>query len=71
MCSYVDINNSDFPGIYAMSDGKGYAGPRPNMESHPHLKLDKTMTPIPHVSPGDMVFWHSVRAYVFLGTHYN
>ena len=57
---YIDITNSEFPGIYSMSDGKGYAGPRPNTDSHPHFNLDKTMTPIPHVSPGDMVFWHSV-----------
>ncbi|KZV72639.1 DUF1479-domain-containing protein [Peniophora sp. CONT] len=54
-----DITSSDFPGIYSMSDGKGYAGPRPNTDSHPHFNLDKTMTPIPRVSPGDMVFWHS------------
>lgn len=25
---------------------------------HPHLRLDKTMVPIPHVNPGDYVLWH-------------
>jgi hypothetical protein len=27
---------------------------------HPHLRLDKTMTSVPKVNPGDMVFWHCV-----------
>ncbi|OTB19227.1 hypothetical protein K445DRAFT_72774 [Daldinia sp. EC12] len=25
---------------------------------HPHLRLNKTMVPIPHVEPGDYVLWH-------------
>ncbi|KAF9007052.1 hypothetical protein BDQ17DRAFT_1351327 [Cyathus striatus] len=26
--------------------------------NHPHLQLDKTMTSIPRVEPGDQVYWH-------------
>ncbi|KAI1762333.1 DUF1479-domain-containing protein [Hypoxylon sp. FL1150] len=25
---------------------------------HPHLRLDRTMVPVPHVGPGDYVLWH-------------
>lgn len=38
----------------------GYAGPLPNPAQHPHLRLDETMTSVPKVNPGDMVFWHCV-----------
>ncbi|KAG6827163.1 hypothetical protein H0H92_012923 [Tricholoma furcatifolium] len=51
-----DISNPNFPGIYPR-DG-GYAGPRPTPELHPHLELEKTMTSVPKVYPGDTVFWH-------------
>lgn len=27
-------------------------------DTHPHLRLDATMTSIPHVEPGDVAFWH-------------
>ncbi|KAL0580982.1 hypothetical protein V5O48_001074 [Marasmius crinis-equi] len=27
-------------------------------DSHPHLKLDKTMVSMPRVEPGDQVYWH-------------
>lgn len=29
-----------------------------NSETHPGLKLDDLMVPVPPVQPGDMVFWH-------------
>ncbi|GJE92712.1 DUF1479 domain-containing protein [Phanerochaete sordida] len=51
-----DITSEDFPGIYALD--KGFSGPRPNTQTHPHLRLDKTMVSVPKVDPGDMVFWH-------------
>ncbi|KAF5367135.1 hypothetical protein D9758_003872 [Tetrapyrgos nigripes] len=51
-----DISSADFPGIIPR-DG-GYTGPRPTPELHPHLLLDKTMTSVPKVMPGDAVFWH-------------
>ncbi|OBZ72402.1 Uncharacterized protein YbiU [Grifola frondosa] len=50
------ISNPDFPGIYSM--GSGFTGPRPNPETHPHLRLNETMVSMPQVCPGDMVFWH-------------
>ncbi|KAL0567767.1 hypothetical protein V5O48_014226 [Marasmius crinis-equi] len=51
-----DISTPDFPGILAR-DG-GYYGPKPTPEEHPHMLLDKMMTSVPEVSPGDAVFWH-------------
>ncbi|THH13880.1 hypothetical protein EW146_g6392 [Bondarzewia mesenterica] len=51
-----DISTPDFPGIY--KHDVGFIGPRPTTESHPHMKLDETMTSVPKVYPGDMVFWH-------------
>ena len=41
--------------------GCGYTGPRPTPKLHPHLRLEETMTSVPKVVPGDMVFWHCVR----------
>lgn len=29
-----------------------------SLATHPHLELDRTMTSVPKVFPGDMVFWH-------------
>ncbi|KAG6904910.1 hypothetical protein DXG01_006269 [Tephrocybe rancida] len=52
-----DISSPDFPGILPR-DG-GYYGPRPTPELHPHLELEKTMTSVPKVYPGDTVFWHA------------
>ncbi|KAF8071601.1 hypothetical protein FPV67DRAFT_1622090 [Lyophyllum atratum] len=51
-----DISSPEFPGIYPQ-DG-GFAGPRPTPDLHPHLELEKTMTSVPKVFPGDTVFWH-------------
>ncbi|KAG6877918.1 hypothetical protein C0992_009000 [Termitomyces sp. T32_za158] len=51
-----DISSPEFPGIYP-KDG-GYYGPQPTAEMHPHLELEKTMTSVPKVYPGDTVFWH-------------
>jgi len=51
-----DISSPEFPGIFP-HDG-GFSGPRPTTALHPHLRLDKTMTSVPKVNPGDMVFWH-------------
>lgn len=55
----ADASYADFPGIYAI--GKAFSGPRPNPQTHPHLRLERTMTSVPRVSPGDTVFWHCVR----------
>ncbi|KAJ3560096.1 hypothetical protein NP233_g11059 [Leucocoprinus birnbaumii] len=52
----IDLETTEFPGIWAR-DG-GWAGPHPTPTSHPHLFLEKTMISVPQVSPGDAVFWH-------------
>ncbi|EJF64698.1 hypothetical protein DICSQDRAFT_99988 [Dichomitus squalens LYAD-421 SS1] len=52
-----DSTTPDFHGIY--SYGASFVGPRPNTQTHPHLRLEQTMVPVPKVYPGDMVFWHS------------
>ena len=36
----------------------GFFGPRLTDDSHPHMLLEKNMTSVPPVKPGDMVFWH-------------
>jgi len=51
-----DISTADFPGIFPLDNG--FIGPRPTPELHPHLRLEATMTSVPKVNPGDMVFWH-------------
>ncbi|PBL02195.1 DUF1479-domain-containing protein [Armillaria gallica] len=51
-----DVSSADFPGLFPQ-DG-GWRGPRPTPELHPNLLLEKTMTSVPKVCPGDGVFWH-------------
>ncbi|PPQ74604.1 hypothetical protein CVT24_004193 [Panaeolus cyanescens] len=51
-----DLSTPDFHGIYPR-DG-GYAGPRPTSKTHPNMRLEETMIPVPKVNPGDAVFWH-------------
>ncbi|KIJ14412.1 hypothetical protein PAXINDRAFT_100134 [Paxillus involutus ATCC 200175] len=51
-----DISTPDFPGI--RSQGTGFEGPMPTPDLHPHMRLEETMTSVPKVNPGDMVFWH-------------
>ncbi|THV05658.1 DUF1479-domain-containing protein [Dendrothele bispora CBS 962.96] len=51
-----DISSPEFPGIVLRDDG--FSGPRPTPELHPHMLLEKTMTSVPKVMPGDAVFWH-------------
>ncbi|KAF9233173.1 hypothetical protein BU15DRAFT_54284 [Melanogaster broomeanus] len=64
----LDISTPDFPGI--IYHNGGYSGPRPTPELHPHLRLEATMTSVPKVNPGDMVFWHcDVVHAVEAGTH--
>jgi len=51
-----DISTADFPGITPI--GRGFSGFQPTPLLHPHLRLKETMTSVPKVVPGDMVFWH-------------
>ena len=51
-----DIETSEIPGVLPFRSG--FQGPRPTEALHPHLRLKDTMTSVPEVHPGDMVFWH-------------
>ena len=51
-----DVSTPEFPGIYATPTS--YRGPRLSPASHPHFQLERSMTSVPIVRPGDMVFWH-------------
>jgi hypothetical protein len=55
----LDLESSSFPGSVP---GKGQ---ELNEETHPHLRLDQTMTSIPEIQPGDQVycFLHSLYIY--------
>jgi hypothetical protein len=46
----LDLESSSFPGSVP---GKGQ---ELNEETHPHLRLDQTMTSIPEIQPGDQVY---------------
>lgn len=52
----TDLTSPDFPGL--VPRGSGFGGPMPTPLTHPHLFLEKTMTSVPKVNPGDAVFWH-------------
>ncbi|KAG9101483.1 hypothetical protein FS749_006385 [Ceratobasidium sp. UAMH 11750] len=58
----VDVESSpDFQGVHRELDAYGkemFRSVQASQESHPHLKVDQTMTSAPKVNPGDMVFWH-------------
>ncbi|EJD42505.1 DUF1479-domain-containing protein, partial [Auricularia subglabra TFB-10046 SS5] len=54
----LDVSKPEFPGIILQADGK-FHGPRLTDAAHPHLRTGDAMVSVPHVSPGDMVFWHS------------
>ncbi|KIJ22865.1 hypothetical protein M422DRAFT_196585, partial [Sphaerobolus stellatus SS14] len=51
-----NVSYPDFPGILRREEY--FIGPRINDETHPHLKVSESMISVPHVKPGDMVFWH-------------
>lgn len=51
-----DVSTPDFPGIFATPNS--FRGPRLSPALHPHLQLETSMTSVPTVEPGDMVFWH-------------
>ncbi|KAN0066046.1 hypothetical protein ACQY0O_000139 [Thecaphora frezii] len=56
---YLSLDNWEFDGNSAQFPGCSLGH---NIEllglTHPHLRLDRTMTSIPRVEPGDMVLWH-------------
>ncbi|KIY73410.1 DUF1479-domain-containing protein [Cylindrobasidium torrendii FP15055 ss-10] len=40
-----------------------------NPQTHPHLKLEKTMVPVPLVQPGDQVYWHCDSVHAVENVH--
>lgn len=48
----LDLTSSRFPGA---PPGRGQ---ELNDTTHPHLQLERTMVSMPHVNPGDQVWWH-------------
>ncbi len=66
----LDVTTPEFPGI-RVSPEKGFYGPRPSPDLHPHLNLEQTMISVPKVFPGDMVFWHCVSITVRYSLYYN
>ncbi|CAE7087068.1 unnamed protein product [Rhizoctonia solani] len=58
----IDVAGSpNFEGVRRQLDSGGNESFKSiflNNESHPHLKLDHSVTSVPKVKPGDMVFWH-------------
>ncbi|XDG08538.1 hypothetical protein ABKA04_008153 [Annulohypoxylon sp. FPYF3050] len=40
-----------------------------SQELHPHLRLDRTMVPIPRVEPGDYVLWHPDAVHMVDSVH--
>ncbi|RXW18802.1 hypothetical protein EST38_g7055 [Candolleomyces aberdarensis] len=48
----LDLESTEFPGS---PPGRGQEF---SDATHPHLEVNKTMTSIPRVEPGDYVFWH-------------
>jgi len=52
-----DVSSSEFPGVCYNEKGILYGSLVIN-EEHPHLRLEQALVSMPHVEPGDMVFWH-------------
>jgi len=53
-----DASDTEFQGIIFDTRDKRLFGPVLSPERHPHMKLGEAMVSMPHVEPGDMVFWH-------------
>ncbi|KAF8761817.1 hypothetical protein RHS01_00990 [Rhizoctonia solani] len=69
----IDVGGSpNFEGVQRELDPDGtetFRSIQLNNESHPHLALDHTMTSVPKVNPGDMVFWHCDLIHSVESTH--
>ncbi|KAJ7464578.1 hypothetical protein FB451DRAFT_1263902 [Mycena latifolia] len=59
----LDLDGTEFPG-----SGMG-TGQELNDATHPHLRLEKTMVSMPHVEPGDQVYWHCDLIHAVEGFH--
>ncbi|KAF9047646.1 hypothetical protein BJ165DRAFT_1344281, partial [Panaeolus papilionaceus] len=58
-----DVKSSAFPGS---SIGKTQ---ELNEKTHPHLQLERTMTSLSRVEPGDQVYWHCDVIHAVEGKH--
>ncbi|KAF7312021.1 hypothetical protein MIND_00214000 [Mycena indigotica] len=52
-----DLTTPEIAGVFKRQTQVGF-NLHPTEELHPHLSLNKTMTSVPAVNPGDTVFWH-------------
>ncbi|KAH8824513.1 hypothetical protein DL96DRAFT_1614299 [Flagelloscypha sp. PMI_526] len=59
----LDLDSSSFPGAII---GKTQ---ELNPQTHPHLRLEETMIPIPRVEPGDQVYWHCDTTHAVESVH--
>ncbi|EIW80166.1 DUF1479-domain-containing protein [Coniophora puteana RWD-64-598 SS2] len=60
----LDLDSAMFPGSRI-----GASGQELSVESHPHLRLEKTMVSIPRTRPGDQVYWHCDGVHAVEGYH--
>ncbi|KAJ7108865.1 hypothetical protein C8R43DRAFT_905213 [Mycena crocata] len=65
---WEDWNELDLDGTSFVGSGLG-AGMEFSEETHPHLRLKKTMTSVPRVEPGDQVYWHCDMIHAVEGHH--
>ncbi|KAJ7509767.1 DUF1479-domain-containing protein [Mycena galericulata] len=66
--SWEDWNELDLDATAFAGSGLG-TGLELNEATHPHLRLDKTMISMPHVEPGDQVYWHCDTIHAVEGYH--
>lgn len=59
-----DLSDSQFDGCVALGRNIEL-----DTETHPHLKLDRTMTSIPRVEPGDCALWHCDQVHAVESEH--
>ncbi|ORX33692.1 hypothetical protein BD324DRAFT_639175 [Kockovaella imperatae] len=59
----LDLESSTFPGSPL---GRGHEC---NDKTHPHLQLNRTMTSLPRVRPGDQAWWHGDAIHAVESVH--
>ncbi|KAH9012229.1 DUF1479-domain-containing protein [Lactarius deliciosus] len=59
----VDVESAAFPGSQM---GKTQ---ELNETTHPHLQLARTVVSVPHVEPGDQIYWHCDLIHAVEGNH--
>lgn len=68
---YLDTSNWHFDADHSSKFPGCSLGHNIELSSttHPHLRLDETMTSLSHVSPGDFVLWHCDAVHSVESTH--